>query len=139
MPPPPVEEGIVFLTVDDALEIQKRQIARYGGGPDGVLNWPLLDSAVNAPRATFDGCPLYAFPFEMAAVYMIHIIKNHPLRNGNKRTGSVAAIDFLGLNGYELKIAPPQLRELALRAEAGAGKQEIAKALEALYLAAQGH
>ena len=139
---PPVWEedgGIVFLSVADALNIQKEQIALYGGGPAGVLRPELLESAAHAPRATFDGKPLYAFPFGMAAVYMVHIIKNHPLLNANKRTGSMAAMEFLRHNGYGFDISTPRLRELALQAEAGADKSEIAQALRALYIAAKGH
>ena len=75
----------------------------------------------------------------MAAVYMIHIIKNHPMVNANKRTGSVSAMKFLELNGYGFDIPSPKLRELALRAEAGASKTEIAQSLKTLYVAAKGH
>ena len=139
--PPVVEEdgGIVFLTVADALNIQREQIALYGGGPAGVLRPELLESAVYAPRATFDGHPLYDFPFEMAAVYMVHIIKNHPLLNANKRTGSMSAMEFLRHNGHGFGISTPRLRQLALRAEADAEKSEIAKQLRSLYFAAKGH
>ena len=129
----------VFLDPKDAREIQERQIARYGGGPAGVRSPELLESAVYAPCATFDGEFLYEFPFEMAAVYMIHIIKNHPMVNANKRTGSVSAMKFLELNGYGFDIPSPKLRELALRAEAGASKEEITQSLKTLYVAAKGH
>ena len=133
------EDGVVFLTEDDVLKINEEQIALYGGGPAGVRDPSLLDSALHAPRATFGGVPLYEFPFGMAAVYMVHIIKNHGLLNGNKRTGSVSAMDFLKMNGYGFPISAPKLRELALLAEAGASKAEIARALRLLYIAARGH
>ena len=129
----------VFLTPEDALEIQEQQIARHGEGPAGVRSRALLESAVYAPRATFAGEFLYEFPFGMAATYMVHIIKNHPLVNANKRTGSVAALKFLELNGYGFDIPTPRLRQLALRAEADADKSEIAQALRDLYFAAKGH
>ena len=129
----------VFLEPREVLGIQERQIALYGGGPAGVLYPELLDSAVHAPRATFGGRFLCDFPFEMAAVYMIHIIKNHPLLNANKRTGSVSAMLFLRLNGFGFRISVPNLRNLALRAESGASKAEIAKSLEQLYIAAKRH
>ena len=133
------EDGIVFLTEDDVLEINEEQIARYGGGPAGVRDMALVESAVYAPRATFGGVPLYQFPFGMAAVYMVHIIKNHGLLNGNKRTGSVSAMRFLDHNGYGFDIPIPKLRELALLAEAGASKADIARALQLLHIAARGH
>ena len=103
----------------------------------GVLREELLDSAVQAPRATFDGQLLYEFPFGMAAVYMVHIIKNHPLLNANKRTGSMSAVEFLKMNGYGFSIPTPQLRELALRVEAGAEKANIAESLRTFHIAAK--
>jgi hypothetical protein len=39
----------------------------------------------------------------MAAVYFCHLAQNHPFVHGNKRTGAVAAIAFLSLNGIELE------------------------------------
>jgi len=40
--------------------------------------------------------------FEMAAAYLFHIAKNHPFVDGNKRTGVVAAIVFLEINGVKV-------------------------------------
>jgi death-on-curing protein len=37
----------------------------------------------------------------MAAAYLFHPAKNHPFVDGNKRTGAVAALVFLELNGYD--------------------------------------
>ena len=139
MSPHADDSGVIFLTMGDVLEIQKEQIELYGGGPVGVLREELLDSAVQAPRATFDGQLLYEFPFGMAAVYMVHIIKNHPLLNANKRTGSMSAVEFLKMNGYGFEIPTPKLRELALRAEAGVEKAKIAKSLRTHYIAVKRH
>jgi death-on-curing protein len=38
----------------------------------------------------------------MAAAYAFHIAQNQPFVDGNKRTGLLAAIVFLDLNGIEL-------------------------------------
>jgi death-on-curing protein len=38
----------------------------------------------------------------MAAAYLFRIIRNHPFVDGNKRTGAVAAVVFLMINGIEL-------------------------------------
>ncbi len=40
--------------------------------------------------------------YEMAGAYLFHIIRNHPFVDGNKRTGAVAAVVFLMMNGIEL-------------------------------------
>lgn len=42
----------------------------------------------------------------MAAAYLFHIVMNHPFVDGNKRTGTVAALVFLEWNGMELKLKP---------------------------------
>jgi death-on-curing protein len=38
----------------------------------------------------------------MAGAYLFHIVKNHPFIDGNKRTGLLAALVFLDLNGIDL-------------------------------------
>lgn len=50
----------------------------------------------------------------MTAAYFYHIIKNHPFIDGNKRTGSVAALFFLRLNNYTTDISQEELIDLAL-------------------------
>jgi prophage maintenance system killer protein len=59
----------------------------------------------------------------MAAVYLCHLAQNHPFVHGNKRTGAVAAIAFLSLNGIELEADEAQLEKLVLEVAQGkAGK-----------------
>jgi death-on-curing protein len=43
-----------FLSLDDVLELHEDQLARYGGR-QGILNLPLLESALAQPQVTFDG------------------------------------------------------------------------------------
>ena len=38
----------------------------------------------------------------MAAAYLYHIVRNHSFVDGNKRTGAVASVVFLVLNGIEV-------------------------------------
>lgn len=83
-----------FLTLDDVQFIHRDQTTRYGGDP-GIRDRNLLDSALAQPRASFGAEFLHAFPFEMAAAYLYHIVRNHPFLDGNKRTGAVAALVFL--------------------------------------------
>ena len=81
------------LGVADVLTLHANQIELYGG-QHGVRDMDLLNSAVAQPQAAFGGQILHAFPFEMAAVYLFHIVQNHPFLDGNKRTGAVAALVF---------------------------------------------
>lgn len=90
--------GPIFLTLAEVLEIHQDQIVRYGGTA-GIRDLELLKSALGLPAATFDGDFLHADIYEMAAAYLFHIVRNHPFIDGNKRTGTVAALVFLLLNG----------------------------------------
>ena len=91
----------VFLTLSEVFEIHRDQIERYGGHP-GIRDAGLLRSAVAVSQATMGGEYLHADLFEMPAAYLFHIVKNHPFADGNKRTGAVAALVFLELNGIEV-------------------------------------
>lgn len=93
--------GPVFLGLDEVVEIHRDQITRYGGSP-GIRDIELLQSAVAMPSAGYGREYLHADISEMAAAYLFHIIRNHPFVDGNKRTGAVAALVFLALNGMEL-------------------------------------
>jgi death-on-curing protein len=63
----------------------------------------------------------------MAAAYLFHIVQNHPFIDGNKRTGTVAAIVFLSLNGVELQADETQLEQLVIDVAKGkSGKSSVA-------------
>jgi death-on-curing protein len=87
-----------FLSVEDVTQIHDEQIAAYGGAA-GVRDQGLLESAVAMPRASFGEAYLHADLAHMAAAYAFHIAQNQPYLDGNKRTGLVAALVFLDLNG----------------------------------------
>jgi death-on-curing protein len=63
----------------------------------------------------------------MAAAYLFHLVRNHPFIDGNKRTGLMAMLAFLGLNGLGLQADPDDLTDLVLGvAEGRVTKAEIA-------------
>lgn len=63
----------------------------------------------------------------MAAAYLFHIVQNHPLVDGNKRTGLVTALVFLDLNGIQIDTPQGSLYDLTLSVATGqSGKAEIA-------------
>lgn len=62
----------------------------------------------------------------MASAYLFHLVMNHPFVDGNKRTGSVAALVFLYLNGIRLKIGEDAFADLVWAVAQGrVGKSEI--------------
>jgi death-on-curing protein len=116
-----------FLSVHDVLSLHAAQIAMYGGDL-GVRSLELLESAVAQPQATYADEYLHDCPFGMAAAYMFHIVQNHPFVDGNKRTGLIAALTFLDLNGIEIDVPTGGLYDLTVSVARGrTGKDEIAE------------
>lgn len=89
---------VAFLTRDEALEIHGALLRRFGG-PEGVRDPGLLESALYRPRTGY-----YKDLAEMAAALFESLIMNHPFVDGNKRVAFFATDVFLRLNGYKLKV-----------------------------------
>jgi death-on-curing protein len=68
-----------------------------------VLDRNLLISAVEMPRSTFDGIPLYPSIAEIAGTYAWGIARNHPFVDGNKRTALLTALHFLNTYGRPIE------------------------------------
>lgn len=122
----------VFLDVEDVLVIHEEQLAAYGGAA-GVRDAGLLESAVAMPRATVGGELAHEDLFTMAAAYAFHIAQNQPFVDGNKRTGLLAAIVFLDLNGVAIRDPDGRLYDAMIAvAERRMDKAGFAAALRAL-------
>ena len=86
------------LSVERIMQIHHLMIEETGG-MDGIRDDGLLESAVNAPFQTFDDVPLYKTIEAKAARLGYSLISNHAFIDGNKRTGMMAMLLFLELNG----------------------------------------
>lgn len=60
----------------------------------------MADAGLNAPRAGFGEVEFYPSFAAKAAVLCWHLIRNHPLVDGNKRAGYVSMTEFVERNGY---------------------------------------
>ena len=60
----------------------------------------LADSALHAPLACFGGEDFYPRFAEKAAVLCAHLVKNHPLKDGNAPVALIATIEFCQRNGH---------------------------------------
>jgi death-on-curing protein len=92
------------------IEIHQDQIDRWrglAGVPDPVL----LSSAVAMARAGVGETYLHADLFEMAAAHLFHITQNHSFLDGNKRTGTAAALVFLEMNGLPIDASDDEIVE----------------------------
>jgi len=121
----------VFLTLAEVLEIHQDQLSRYGGR-SGIRDLGLLKSALAMPQAGMGEEYFHADIVEMAAAYLFHIVRNHPFADGNKRTGTVAALVFLALNGIEIEADETEFERMVRKvAEGKTGKGETAGFLRA--------
>ena len=72
------------------------------GGPEGVRDLGLLDSALARPKNLFAYSEQAPSLAQLAAAYAKGIIANHPFVDGNKRTAFTVSVTFLRLNGFQL-------------------------------------
>ncbi len=86
----------IWLDSTDCLTFHGELVAWFGG-PDGVRDEELLESALARPRQRY----AYGEPtlYQLGAAYAYGIVKNPPFVDGNKRTGFLAAALFLEVNG----------------------------------------
>ena len=91
-------QNIRWLTRRMVMAFHAESLSRFGGAV-GIRDEGLLDSALARPENQWAYNP-NATVFDLAALYTIGIIKNHPFVDGNKRTGLLAGRVFLALNGY---------------------------------------
>jgi death-on-curing protein len=118
-----------FFSVTEVLDFHMEQIDLYGGS-HGVRDMRLLESAVAMPMSGFGDSYLHAFPFEMAAAYLFHIVQDHPFVDGNKRTGLATCLYFLELHEMEIEVDPDELEQFVRSVATGQVlKPEIASFL----------
>ena len=113
----------VFLTLAEVIEVHVDQIRRYGG-PAGLRDLGLLQSALAQPQASFAGQWLHNDLYAMAGAYAYHLCQNHPFIDGNKRTALASALVFLELNGISLLDPRGRLKNAMFRIASGKMKKE---------------
>ncbi|GAM04970.1 MULTISPECIES: type II toxin-antitoxin system death-on-curing family toxin [Novosphingobium] len=89
-----------WIDADQVVEIHEEQIELYGG-PHGVRDLTLVESAVDRPRT------LYHYEGEEDVLVLgvrlgLSIADNHGFIDGNKRAGAFAMLEFFAINGYGL-------------------------------------
>lgn len=90
-----LELGDFFVIAETILGIPAEKLLHF----DRIV--PLAGSALNAPRAGFGDVELYPEIEMKAAVLCSRLLRNHPLPDGNKRTGFLCLREFLARNGYD--------------------------------------
>jgi death-on-curing protein len=92
-----------WLDLNIVLDIHAELLALFGG-PDGVRDLGLLESALGRPlnKFAYGETDLAA----LAAAYAFGIARNHPFVDGDKRVAFASIIVFLGLNSIDFDVAP---------------------------------
>lgn len=111
------------LSKEQILMLHSQIISQFGGS-DGVRDYNLLESALEAPFQSFGGEELYPTIQSKAARLGYGLIKNHCMLDGNKRIGTHAMLVFLALNGIELKYTQKELYETILAVADGSLEYE---------------
>ncbi|AAK25325.1 type II toxin-antitoxin system death-on-curing family toxin [Caulobacter vibrioides] len=90
----------VWVRIEALKVLHERSLALHGG-PSGVRDEGLLESALERPKNRFhyEGVDDVV---ELAATYAVAVSSNHPFVDGNKRAAFHAMTLFLRLNGLRL-------------------------------------
>lgn len=111
---------ICHLSEVEVLQVHDALVADFAAAddpisPPGVRSEHLLSSALTRPQTSFGSEVKYP-TVELAAAALLHsLVMNHPFYNGNKRTGVVAMLVFLDLNGLIPTFDESALFRLVLR------------------------
>ena len=106
-----------WITRTALAAIHAAQIGEHGGRA-GVRDEGSIESALARPQQkwNYDNAVDLA---TLAAAYAFGLAKNHGFIDGNKRAAFMAAYSFLGLNGYDLDAAEPDVVTTIERVAAG--------------------
>jgi death-on-curing protein len=91
----------VWIRQDVVLRMHE-EVLMLHGGPEGVRDLGLLESALARPKNLFAYSERDVSIGRFAAVYAKGIVANHPFVDGNKRTAFTVSFTFLKLNGFEV-------------------------------------
>lgn len=114
---------MIKFSREKVLLLHKLLIAATGG-ESGVRDFGLLDSALEACFATFDGKELFPTKEEKAARLGAGLISNHAFIDGNKRIGMYIMLSFLEVNGIHIEVTDDELIEAGFSLAQGEMKYE---------------
>lgn len=105
-----------YLTVSELIYINGKVLAdeKILSGKQKIREIERLEAAAARPAASAFGADAYPTITEKAAVLFHSIARNHPFRDGNKRTSTVALIFMLAANGQRVTWEPQAALEMIL-------------------------
>jgi death-on-curing protein len=91
----------IWIRLDVVLHAHEEALMLHGG-PEGVRDLGLLESALAHTKNLFAYSNELPRLAQYAASYAKGIVANHPFVDGNKRTAFTVSVTFLRLNGLQL-------------------------------------
>jgi death-on-curing protein len=107
-----------FLSVAELLSLHRDLLTGFGGAP-GLRDEGALVSAAMAPQHHWFYSEGSGDVFMLAAVLLIHLGRNHPFVDGNKRVAAAGALVMLDLNGIQIRADADSLETATLQAVQG--------------------
>ncbi len=114
---------MIKLSEEKVLLLHKLITEETGGDPN-IRDENLLNSALAAAFATFDGKELYPTRQEKGAKIGYSLISNHAFVDGNKRIGMFVLLTFLEVNGVKLRPTNEEVTRVGLAVASGEMKYE---------------
>src|SRR5215469_7560967 len=84
------------------------------GGPDGIRDESVLESALGAAFQTFGGVELYPTAVAKIARIAYGLVCNHPFVDGNKRIGTYVMLVLLELNRIEAEFTDEDIVRIGI-------------------------
>lgn len=103
-----------YITLEGLLELHVLVIQETGGS-DGIRDLGRLESALATQSQVVFGEELFETIFDKAAALMRGIIADHAFVDGNKRTGTLAALTLLDVNGFALNFQKGEIEDFAVK------------------------
>ncbi len=125
-----MNETFEYLDTEDLVELARRLL----GDPPPIRDIGLLGAAAARPQASAFGEDAYPDAWTKAAALLHSVVNNHPLVDGNKRLGWLAAAVFLEVNDASVTVASNDaVYDLVMTvASSDIGVDDIATALRAM-------
>lgn len=105
---------MIFFTVEQIVALHNLALEQ-SGGMQGLRDLNALESIVAGQRQVVFGEELYRTIFDKAAFIARGIIKGHVFNDGNKRTGMLAGLTLLKVNGIQFVVQVGEIEDFAVR------------------------
>lgn len=111
-----MSSAVRYLSISELLYINGRVLndEKILKGEQQIREIERLDAAVARPAASAFGADAYPTLREKASVLFHSLVRNHPFRDGNKRTATVGLLFMLMVNGQRVTWDAPEALQIIL-------------------------